>query len=42
LTEKSRQADEQKKRAAAFEKELLRHLPAWHPKRKEAEEKGLI
>ncbi|MGB7749337.1 MAG: four helix bundle protein [Verrucomicrobiia bacterium] len=42
LNDKSRQADDQKKRAAAFQKELLRKLPAWHPKRKEAEEKGLI
>src|SRR6266487_3526041 len=42
LTDKSRRADEQKKRAVAFDVTLLRHLPAWHPKRKEAEEKGLI
>lgn len=42
LTDKSRQADDQKKRAAAFELELLRKLPAGHPKRKDAEERGLI
>ena len=42
LTDKSRQADERKQRAEAFNVTLLRHLPAWHPKRKEAEEKGLI
>jgi four helix bundle protein len=42
LTAKSRREDEQKKRAAEFEKELIRRLPAWHPKRKEAEESGLI
>jgi len=42
LTEKSRRADGQEKRAAAFGKEILRRLPAWHPKRKEAEDKGLI
>ena len=42
LTEKSRREAGQKKRAQAFDVTLLRHLPAWHPKRKEAEEKGLI
>ncbi|MBI5388329.1 MAG: four helix bundle protein [Verrucomicrobia bacterium] len=42
LTDKSRREDERKKRATAFEKELLRRLPAWHPKRKEAEERGLV
>jgi four helix bundle protein len=42
LTDKSRAADDKKKRATVFEKVLLRKLPAWHPKRKEAEEKGLI
>lgn len=42
LTEKSRREADQKKRAVAFDATLLRHLPAWHPKRKEAEEKGLI
>ena len=42
LTDKSRQADDQKKRASTFQTELLRKLPAWHPKRKDAEERGLI
>jgi four helix bundle protein len=42
LTDKSRREDDKQKRAAAFEKELLRKLPAWHPKRKEAEEQGFI
>ncbi|HAV64219.1 MAG TPA: hypothetical protein DCY13_17865 [Verrucomicrobiales bacterium] len=42
LTDKLRQKEEQRKRADEFEKTLLRQLPAWHPKRKEAEEKGLI
>ena len=42
VTDKSRREAEKMKRAAAFDATLLRHLPAWHPKRKEAEEKGLI
>lgn len=42
LNDKTRQAMEQKKRADACNLMLLRHLPAWHPKRKEAEEQGLI
>jgi four helix bundle protein len=42
LNDKTRRADEQKKRAQAFDITLLKHLPAWHPKRKEAEESGLI
>lgn len=42
LTAKSRQLHEQKKRAAAFEKELLRKLQPGHPLRKDAEERGLI
>jgi four helix bundle protein len=42
LTNLSRREAEQKKRAREFDLELLRHLPQWHPKRKEAEEKGLI
>jgi four helix bundle protein len=42
LTDKSRRAFEGKKRSEPFQKELLRMLPAWHPKRKEAEENGLI
>lgn len=42
LNTKSRQADEQRKRSAEFDKKLLRMLPANHPRRKEAEERGLI
>ena len=42
LNAKTRQAEERQKRAEAFEKELLRRLPVWHPEHKEAEEKGLI
>lgn len=42
LTDKTRAEAERKKRADAFNVTLLRHLPAWHPKRKEAEEQGLI
>jgi four helix bundle protein len=42
LTDKSRREAEQKKRSVAFDVTLLRHLSAWHPKRREAEEKGLI
>ena len=42
LTAKSRRDDEQKKRAAAFQKELLRKLPPGHPLRKDAEERGVL
>ena len=42
LTEKSRRADDQKKRADAMQKELLRRLPASNPLRKDAEARGLI
>ncbi len=42
LTGKSRAMDEQKKRAANFEKQLLRGLPASHPLRRSAEERGPI
>ena len=42
LTDKTRQADDQKKRAAAFQKELLQKLPVGHPLRKDAEHRGLI
>jgi len=42
LTDKSRQADDQKKRAAEFQKTLLRKLPPGHPLRKDAVERGLI
>jgi len=37
LTDRTRQEDEQKKRAAAFRKDLLLKLPPGHPLRKEAE-----
>ena len=42
LTEKARQAEEQKKRAAACQKKLLSSLPPTHPLRRDAEERGLI
>ena len=42
LRVKSRQETEREKRRLEFDKMLPRHLPAWHPKRKEAEENGLI
>ena len=42
LTDKSRREDDGKYRAATFQKELLRNLPAGHPMRKDAEERGLI
>jgi len=42
LTDKSRQADDQRKRAAALQKNLLRKLPPGHPLRKDAEERGRI
>lgn len=42
LNERVRQQEESRRRAEAFEKKLLRMLPAWHPKRKEAEERGLL
>jgi len=42
LNQRSRREDEQKKRAATFQKELLRKLPAGHPLRKDAEERGLL
>ena len=42
LNDRVRRETGDKKRAAEFEKELIRKLPAWHPKRKEAEERGLI
>lgn len=41
-TQKTRQQDEQKRRAAACQKELLRRLPPGHPMRKDAEARGLI
>lgn len=42
LSDKTRQFDAQKKRAAAFQAELLRKLSPDHPMRKDAEERGLI
>jgi four helix bundle protein len=42
LNRKTREQDEQKRRAQAFDRKLLQYLPAGHPKRKEAEEKGWI
>jgi four helix bundle protein len=42
LNTKSRETAAQAKRSAEIEKVLLRNLPEWHPKRKEAEEMGLI
>jgi four helix bundle protein len=41
LTDRSRREDDQKKRAASFQKELLRKLPPGHPLRKDAEERAL-
>lgn len=42
LNNQTRQADDQKKRAAAFQKNLLRKLPFDHPLRVDAQERGLI
>jgi len=42
LNNRTRREFEQKERATQFRKTLLRRLPASHPKRKEAEEEGLI
>jgi four helix bundle protein len=42
LTEQTRQQEQQRKRAEAFQKELLRRLPPGNPLRKDAEERGLI
>jgi len=42
LTGTSRRVEEQKQRAAACQKELLRKLPAAHPLRRDAEKRGLI
>ena len=42
LTEKSRRNDDQKRRAESFQKDLLRGLPADHPLRRSAEDRGLI
>ena len=42
LNQKVRQQTEQQKKAAAFQKELLRMLPSSHPLRRDAEARGLI
>jgi hypothetical protein len=43
LTDKTRQADDQKKRAASEISNLRSEISkAWHPRRKDAEERGLI
>jgi four helix bundle protein len=42
LTQKSREEDIRRQRAAHFQQELLRKLPAEHPLRKDAEERGLL
>jgi four helix bundle protein len=42
LNQRSRRDYDQKRRAAEFQKELLRKLPPGHPLRKDAEERGVI
>lgn len=42
LNHKVRQQTEQQKKAAAFQKKLLRKLPSTHPLRRDAEARGLI
>jgi four helix bundle protein len=42
LNERTRREFDQKKRAAAVQKDLLRRLPPGHPLRKDAEEHGLL
>ena len=42
LNDKTRAKDDQNKRAALLQKELLRKLPPTHPLRKDAEERGLL
>ena len=42
LTDKSRAEAERRKRSAEVDKLILQHLPASHPLRKAAEERGLI
>jgi len=42
LNEKTRREDNQRKRAAEFQKELLRKLAPSHPLRKDAEQRGLL
>jgi hypothetical protein len=41
LNERTRAQDDQKRRAAAFQKKLQGSLPAGHPLRRAAEEKDL-
>lgn len=42
LTERSRRGDEDRKRAAACQRELLLNLPPTHPLRVDAERRGLL
>jgi hypothetical protein len=42
LTDKSRRDEEQRKRAATFQKDLLRKLPPNHPLRKDAADHGVL
>jgi four helix bundle protein len=42
LNEKTRRAEEQRKRAENMQKELLRRLPATNPLRRDAEARGII
>jgi len=42
LNDRTRQEFEAERRAVEMQKRLLRALPAWHPKRKEAEADGII
>jgi len=42
LNQKVRLEEEQKTRAGALQKDLLRKLPSGHPLRRDAEERGLV
>jgi hypothetical protein len=42
LTEQTRQQEKRRKRAEAFQKELLRRLPPGSPRHKDAEERSLL
>ncbi len=42
LTDKSRRDEEQRKRAASFQKDLLRKLPRNHPLRRDATDHGFL
>ena len=42
LNQKVRREEEQKTRAGALQKDLLRKLPSSHPLRRDAEERGLV